>query len=171
MKKLLGILFIIGISFNILAQEVGLNVGNLAPDLKFTSPDGKELALSSLRGKMVLIDFWASWCGPCRMENPNVVEAYDKYSKAKFKTAKGFEVYGVSLDKSNDAWKSAIEKDNLHWSYHVSDLKGCSSEPAKIYGVRSIPANFLIDEKGVIVAKGLRGASLHYTLDKYVSEL
>lgn len=151
--------------------NVGLNIGDTAPELAFNSPDGKEIKLSSMRGNIVLIDFWASWCGPCRRENPNVVAAYDKYSSAKFKDAKGFEVLGVSLDKNQASWVKAIEADNLHWPNHISDLGGWGSQPAAIYNVRSIPASYLVDANGVIIAKNLRGQALHLELDKLVKKL
>jgi thiol-disulfide isomerase/thioredoxin len=149
--------------------NVGLNIGDIAPDLAFESPDGKTLKLSSLRGKVVLIDFWASWCMPCRRENPNVVNAYEKYGKAKFKNAKGFEVFSVSLDTSKDKWVRAIEQDKLGWKYHVSDLGGWGSKPASVYGVRSIPYSVLIDAEGKILAKNLKGTNLHMALDNLIS--
>lgn len=145
--------------------KIGLNVGDIAPDLSYKDPSGKKVSLSSLRGKVVLIDFWASWCRPCRMENPNLVSAYKKFSDAKFSDAKGFEVYGVSLDKNADAWQAAIEQDGLNW-VNVSDLGGWASEGAQIYRVSSIPGNFLLDANGVIIAKNLRGANLHAALQK-----
>lgn len=151
--------------------KVGLNIGDTAPELAFNNTDGKEIKLSDLRGSVVLIDFWASWCGPCRRENPNVVAAYEKYSKAKFKDAKGFEILGVSLDKNQSSWVKAIEQDNLSWPNHMSDLGGWGSEPAAIYGVRSIPASFLVNAEGVIIAKNLRGQALHIELDKLVKKL
>lgn len=151
--------------------QTGVNVGDIAPDLEFKNPDGKMVKLSSLRGNIVLVDFWASWCGPCRRENPNVVAAYNKYSQAKFKDAKGFKIYSVSLDKSKDAWVGAIAQDNLSWPDHVSDLGGWASQPAQIYGIRSIPQSFLLDKNGVIIAQNLRGQNLHTTLDGLVKSL
>ena len=150
--------------------EQGIEIGDLAPELSFKSPEGKTLKLSSLKGKYVLIDFWASWCGPCRKENPNLVSAYEKYKKATFKKGKGFEIYSVSLDNNEAKWKTAIAKDNLSWKYHVSDLGGWNSQAAKIYRINSIPQSFLLDPSGKIIAKNLRGMKLHTTLDKYVTK-
>lgn len=137
------------------------SVGSVAPDFTQNDPAGKSVSLSSLRGKYVLLDFWASWCGPCRQENPNVVKAYNQYK------AKNFTVLGVSLDKpeGKTAWLQAIKDDGLTWN-HVSDLKYWNNEAAALYGVHSIPGNFLIDPTGKIVAKNLRGEDLEQTLAK-----
>ena len=148
--------------------RVGTNIGDTAPEIAMRNPKGKEMKLSDLRGRLVLIDFWASWCGPCRRENPNVVAAYEKYDKAKFRTAKGFEVFSVSLDSDPVRWEAAIEQDGLDWDYHVSDLARWNSEAAALYGVSSIPMSFLVDENGVIIAKNLRGMELHRQVDLHV---
>jgi thiol-disulfide isomerase/thioredoxin len=147
------------------AQEepkVGLGIGNLAPELKFNDPNGKSIALSDLRGQMVLIDFWASWCGPCRKENPNIVKTYKQFKDKSFENGEGLTIYSVSLDKSKASWQNAIMQDRLAWPNHVSDLKYWQSEAAQIYRVSSIPTAYLIDGNGIIVGKGysLRGGGL-----------
>jgi len=137
-------------------------VGAPAPAFSQNDADGSPIALESFKGKYVLIDFWASWCGPCRAENPNVVAAYEKYHD------KGFEIFGVSLDESKEKWLEAIEKDGLTWS-HVSDLKGWGNEVAKLYGVQGIPHSVLVDKEGNIVAKNLRGEELHEKLEEVLA--
>lgn len=137
--------------------------GRVAPDFTQKTPEGTDLSLSDLKGKYVLIDFWASWCGPCRRENPNVVRMYNAYKD------KGFEILGVSLDRSKDNWLAAIEKDQLTWK-HVSDLKHWSNAVARQYNVSSVPFTMLIDPEGRIVAKNLRGPSLEAKLKELLGD-
>ncbi len=136
-----------------------VGIGNIAPDIILPSPEGDTIALSSLKGKYVLVDFWASWCRPCRLENPNLVKTYQKYQD------KGFEIFQVSLDKKKESWVGAIEKDQLNW-IHVSDLQYWNSLAAKLYQVQSIPASFLIDKNGKIIEKNLRGDLLEAKLSE-----
>lgn len=134
-----------------------LSVGQPAPEIALPNPEGKMVKLSDLRGKYVLIDFWAAWCKPCREENPNVVRLYQQYKD------RGFEVFGVSLDRTKEAWVKAIEEDGLEWT-QVSDLQYFNSEAAATYQINAIPATYMLDPEGKIIAKDLRGSSLENKL-------
>jgi peroxiredoxin len=141
-----------------------VSVGQPAPEFTLNDPDGNPIAISSFRGKYLLIDFWASWCGPCRRENPNVVTVYNDFND------KGFEIIGVSLDRDREKWLGAIESDHLTWP-HVSDLQYWDSAAGKLYGINSIPANVLVDRGGIIVARNLHGDDLRKKLQElYAAE-
>lgn len=144
-------------------QSKKLAIGQVAPEIALPNPEGEIVKLSSLRGNYVLLDFWAKWCKPCRMENPNVVRMYNKYND------QGFEVYGVSLDRKREDWLEAIEQDNLHWT-QVSDLKFWNSEAARLYNVNSIPFALLLDPEGKIIGKNLRGKELENKLEEIFSQ-
>jgi peroxiredoxin/nicotinamide riboside kinase len=131
----------------------GTTIGQLAPEIALPNPQGETKRLTELRGNVVMIDFWAAWCGPCRRENPNIVRLYEKYNQ------QGFEIFGVSLDRSKDDWVKAIAKDGLTWT-QVSDLNYFNSEAAQVYGITAIPATVLLDKEGRIIARNLRGQAL-----------
>jgi peroxiredoxin len=139
-------------------RENRLGPGSVAPEISLADPSGQTVNLSSLRGKYVLLDFWAAWCGVCRQENPGKVKAYDKFSE------KGFEIYQVSLDRNREAWVSAIEDQNLGRWTHVSDLQFWSSAVVPMYNLEAIPASFLLDPEGRIIDRNLRGEALHKRL-------
>lgn len=159
-------LFIILIFLAIDGLGQNLKVGDKAPEITMKDIHGKELKLSSLKGKVVLIDFWASWCGPCRKENPEIVKTYQEYKDKAFKNGDGFTVFSVSLDSKQAAWEKAVTTDNLTWDYHVSDLKGWDNKAARLYHISSIPQSYLIDGDGNIIAVNPRGGALEKELRK-----
>jgi thiol-disulfide isomerase/thioredoxin len=142
----------------------GITVGTIAPNISLPDTMGQQISLYSLRGKYVLLDFWASWCGPCRGENPNVVAAYEKFK------GKNFTIYSVSLDNDRHAWEKAIKDDRLSWGTQVSDLKQWNSAPVATFNIQSIPSNFLLDPTGKIIARDLRGTQLDETLSSLLQQ-
>ena len=160
--KLLSILLLSGLlNFG---GTPAVQMGGEAPDLTLENLEGEEVKLSSLRGNVVLVDFWASWCKPCRMKHPGLVRVYEEFHNADFKEADNFEIYSVSLDTDKKKWANAIVQDKLSWPYHVSDLKGWDSIAIQAYGIKAIPANILLDENGVIIGGGYKEEALKEAL-------
>jgi thiol-disulfide isomerase/thioredoxin len=157
MKKLLTTLVLVAgiISAHAQYSNTKIQIGQKAPELAYSNPEGQTLKLSEInKGRYVLVDFWASWCRPCRMSNPGLVKMYGEYANKKFKGAPGgFTVLNVSLDQNKEAWVAAIKADNLNWPNHISDLGGWKSAAASAYGVEYIPQAFLVDPSGKIVGK------------------
>lgn len=149
-------------------REIGVKIGDIAPNIRLNDADGRERQLHDLRGKMVLVDFWASWCRPCRAQHPQLVAAYLDFDDSQFRNGDGFEIYSVSLDENRSAWLSAIDKDNLRWRNHVSDLEGNESYVLPLYEFQSIPHNVLIDGDGVILKIDVEGQHLDKVLRRYL---
>lgn len=159
MKKIIFVLIMV-VSVSALSAQI--KKGTAAPDISLKDTEGQSISLSSYKGKVVLLDFWASWCMPCRKNNPNLVALYEKYK------GEGFEILGVSIDEDNTAWKKAIEKDGLTWK-QVVDNKGWNAKSTLDYGVDGIPASFLIDQNGIIKGVNLEGRELDGVIKKLLT--
>ncbi|MDF1572277.1 MAG: TlpA disulfide reductase family protein [Bacteroidales bacterium] len=151
------------------ALRVGTTLGLRAPEIEMPNLEGETMQLSSLRGKLVLIDFWASWCNPCRLENPHLVKVYDEFNDASFTKGEGFEIFSVSLDRNEEAWRKAVMQDRLDWPYQLGTMEGARTQAAQDYGIQMIPSNFLLDQHGVIIATNLRGDALNEKLNSLIA--
>jgi len=151
------------------AQSTGLEQGNKAPEIKLPTTKGDTVALSSLKGKLVLIDFWGTWCAPCIAEQAELAKLYNKYKQSTFTNGKGFEIYGVSLDAKKSNWENFITTNKINW-IQVSDLKFWRSPVAKTYNIQGLPFNILMDGNGIIVAKNLHGIDLEKRIARFMSK-
>ena len=140
--------------------------GTMAPDFAVELATGDSLRLSDLRGKLVLLDFWGSWCGPCRANSPSLVALYDQFHTQKFETADGFEIVSIALETNAKQWATAIERDNLHWKYHTTELRRMDATLAKKYGVREIPTTYLLNEQGIIIGVNLSALEISKLLTR-----
>ena len=173
MKKILiTLLLACGLHVAFAQENEKIQIGQRAPELEFNGPDGQPVKLSEInKGRIVWLDFWASWCGPCRRANPALVAAYKKYSQEKFAHAKkGFTVVSVSLDQKKEPWIQAIKDDGLEWPYHMSDLGGWQSKAAAIYGVQFVPQGFLLDENGKVLAKYMTIEQAEADIEKLIKK-
>lgn len=170
---LLAALLTAGLSAQAQYENTTIQIGKPAPSLELENPEGKKISLEDVHKKrLVLIDFWASWCGPCRIANPGLVAVYEKYKDKKYKGGrKGFTILSVSLDQKKESWLKAIEKDKLVWPYHVSDLKAWNSEAAALYGIQYIPQAFLIDEEGIVIGKFQSAAQIEQALNERLAKV
>jgi len=148
------------------SMELELNEGSEIIAINLPNKDGDFISTTDFKGKILLVDFWASWCRPCRMESPFLVNSYNKYKNAEFKNAKGFEIYSISLDQDRQKWLNAIENDGLTWTNHVCDFKGWDCPVVNHFKIKFIPSSILLDENGKVIATDLRGNDLEKQLDK-----
>lgn len=166
--KLLVLLFFVPLSL-LFSQEQGLNIGDKAPEIRLPDPKGDTITLSSFRGKVVLIDFWGSWCAPCVKEQPELAAIYKKYKNSSFNNGNGFEIFGVSLDNKKKSWQAIIKRFNINW-VQVSDLLFWTSPVAKDYNIQELPYNVLIDGNGVILSTNLHGIELDESIRKLIKK-
>lgn len=161
-------LLLMGVSSSTLtAQTTGLEIGNKSPEIKLPTIKGDTIALTSLKGKLVLIDFWGTWCAPCVQEQAELARLYKKYKPASFTNGKGFEIYGVALEAKKPNWENFVAKNKIKW-IQVSDLKFWRSPVARTYNIQELPFNVLIDGNGIILAKNLHGSALEKEIGKYL---
>ncbi|MFV0506701.1 MAG: TlpA family protein disulfide reductase [Bacteroidales bacterium] len=167
--KIIGTCCLLGILLlsnnQCIAQSTGISIGDKAPEIREISLAGSTISLSDYRGNFVLIDFWASWCGPCKQERPYIVSVYNEFKDAHFNGGGSLKILSISLDKNQEAWAKGVNSMDMTWPGQISDLQGWTSKWASVYGVRSIPYNFVVDQNGIIVAKNLKGDMLYDFLE------
>jgi len=169
-KHLILIILLISLFLNACQKNLKFKSGDIAPDFEIQNTDGKKYALRDLRGSIVLLDFWGSWCGPCRTKNPYVVAIYNKYKNAQFASADSFTVFSVALENNENSWKSAVIKDKLTWKYNVCDLNRMNAKVAKLYGINAIPTTYIINEKGLIIGVDLAPEDIEKLLNHQLKQ-